>query len=91
MLRQLIAGGGRRAAEHMGERRLELARLSKLCRGGPHQAISHSQAEVVVFGLQLRLWLEGRGALSVISCRNVICVFTAQCGLSQAYTLNPAL
>lgn len=29
--------------------------------------------------------------VSVISQRNVICVFTAQRGLSQAYTLNPAL
>lgn len=88
---QLIAVMGHCTAEHMGERRLELARLSKLCRGGPHQAVSRSKAEAVVFGSQLRVWLEGRGALSVISRRNVICVFTAQCGLSQAYTLNPVL
>lgn len=40
--------------KHMGERRLELARLSKLCRGGPHQAVSRSQAEAAVFGSQLR-------------------------------------
>lgn len=35
--------------KHMGERRLELAWLSKLCRGGPHQAVSRSQVEAAVF------------------------------------------
>lgn len=73
-----------------GGRRLELARLSKLCGGGPHQAVSHSQADAAVYRVAITVWLGGRGTLSVISRRNVICVFTAQRGLSQACTLNPA-
>lgn len=87
----LIAGGGRCAAKHMGECRLELTRLSKLRRGGPHQAVSRSQAEAAVFRVAITVWLGGRSTLSVISLRNVIFVFTAQRGLSRAYTLNPML
>lgn len=87
---QLITGGGHRAAKHMGEHRLELARLSKLCRGVPIKPYLAAKRRLF-FGLQLRLWLWGRGAPSLISCINVICVFTAQRGLSQASTLNPAL
>lgn len=91
----LITGGGWHAAKLYGEgdgggRRLELARLSKLCGGGPHQAVSRSQADAVVYRVAITVWLGGRGTLSVISRRNVICVFTAQRGLSQACTLNPA-
>lgn len=64
MLR-LITGGGRRAAQHMGECRLELARLSKLCHGGPHQTVSRSQAEAVgFFWVAIMRWLGGRSPLS---------------------------
>lgn len=84
-------GGGRWGGQHMGECRLELAWLSKLCHGSPHQTVSRSQAEAVVFGLQLWGGWEAEARCLVISHRNVICVFTAQGGLSQARTLNPVL
>lgn len=44
-----------------------------------------------LFGLQLQYGCEAEAYLSVISHRNVICVFTAQRGLSRASMLKPAL
>lgn len=93
--------GGPPCSETYGGCRLELARLSKLCLvgwvgcvvcvggGSPSSRISQPSGGCG-FWVTITVWLGGRGGLSVISRRNVICVFAAQRGLSQASTLNPA-
>lgn len=64
--------------------------VKALPRGSPSSRISQPSGGCG-FWVAITVGLGGRGTLSVISHRNVICVFTAQRSLSQAYTLNPAL